>query len=380
MLANQRHLFDLPESVTYLNGAYMSAQLKSVEEIGLESVRKKSRPYEIAANDFFVQKTILKQRFAQLIEVPDPQNIAIIPSVSYGIANAAKNIDFKSGDEIILVDEQFPSNVYSWKRIAREKRVRLKMVKPPQGFIERGKNWNKAIIDAINEKTAVVAMGHIHWADGTLFNLKEIREKTRQVGALLIIDGTQSVGALPFSVKEIEPDALICAGYKWLMGPYSLGVAYYSDTFNDGVPIEENWINRLQSEDFTNLTNYQEEFQPKAERFSAGESSNFILVPMLINAIEQLLEWKPNNIQEYCNHISKSAIGTLRAKGHFIESDEFRAKHLFGVYLAEGSDMETVKKRLMAQNIFVSYRGKAIRVAPHVYNTQEDFTKFLSCF
>ena len=136
-------------------------------------------------------------------------------------------------------------------------------------------------------------MPHIHWADGTLFNLMAIREKTREHDALLIIDGTQSVGALPFSVAKIQPDALICAGYKWLLGPYALGVAWYSDYFNDGEPLEHNWLNRLQSEDFTRLTQYQEKFQDKADRYSVGESSNFILVPMLIRALEQLLQWQP---------------------------------------------------------------------------------------
>jgi selenocysteine lyase/cysteine desulfurase len=124
-------------------------------------------------------------------------------------------------------------------------------------------------------------MGHIHWADGTLFDLVAIRKKAHSLGAKLIIDGTQSVGALPFSVQEIQPDALICAGYKWLMGPYSIGMAYYADSFNDGQPLEYNWINRLNSEDYSQLVNYQDSYKPKADKYSVGESSNFNLPPVV---------------------------------------------------------------------------------------------------
>lgn len=380
MIDSQKHLFSLPDSVTYLNGAYMSPQLKSVETIGIECLKKKGLPHTITPEDFFSQRTILKKRFAELIDAPDYQNIAIIPSASYGIANVANNVKLKSGDEIILVDEQFPSNVYEWKKIAEKQQATIKIIKPPVGFKNRGKGWNEAILNAINPKTAVVAMPHVHWADGTLFDLKNIREKTRQVQSLLVIDGTQSVGALPFSVKEIQPDALVCAGYKWLMGPYSLGVAYYNDSFNDGEPIENNWVSRLHSEDFTQLTQYNDAYQPKADKYSMGESSNFIMVPMLIKAIEQLLEWQPKNIQEYCEKISINVIEQLKAKNYFIEDDAYRANHLFGVYLPDDKDMETIKQRLVERNIYVSYRGKAIRVASSLYNTKADFDAFLSCF
>ena len=156
--------------------------------------------------------------------------------------------------------------------------------------------------------------------------------------------------------------------------------AYYNDTFNDGEPLEYNWINRKNSNDFSQLVNYQDEYDPKADRFSVGESSNFILVPMQIEGINQLLAWGQEAIQEYTHAISKDAISTLRAKGCFIEEDAYRAKHLFGIYLPDAMDMEVIKERFRESGISVGFRGKAIRVAPHVYNTKEDFEKLLECF
>jgi selenocysteine lyase/cysteine desulfurase len=380
MLSCQKELFSLSNDETYLNGAYMSPQLKSVSAVGQENLIKKERPYIIRPEDFFTQREILKNVFAKFIKAENSSSIAIIPSVSYGIANAAKNSAINKGDEIILVDEQFPSNVYTWKELAKEKEAKLILVKAEASNENRAINWNNAILKAINKRTAVVAMAHIHWADGNLFDLKAIREKTLEVGAKLIIDGTQSVGALPFYINEISPDCLVCGGYKWLLGPYSLGLAYYNDSFNEGKPIEHNWINRFESENFRTLVDYQDQFKKGAERYSVGESSNFVLVPMLIKAIEQLQIWTPEKVQQYCHEISKDAIQQLRKLGCFIEDDAYRAKHLFGIYLPSNINLSELQQKLSAQKIHVSFRGNAIRVSPHVYNTKDDFDKFLSCF
>lgn len=380
MIDTQKHLFSLDETVTYINGAYMSPQLKSVEEAGIKALLRKSQPTDISQDDFFTGRTLLKQRFAQLVDAPDYQNCAIIPSVSYGIATVTKNIDLKKGDEILIVDEQFPSNVYAWREKEKTQGAVIHIVSAPETKIGRAQQWNEDILNAINSKTRVVAMGHIHWADGTLFDLASIRKKADSVGAKLIIDGTQSVGALPFSVQEIQPDALICGGYKWLMGPYSIGMAYYADSFNDGQPLEHNWINRKNSEDFSQLVNYQDKYQPKADKYSVGESSNFILVPMQIAGLDQLLAWGQDAIQEYTHHISETAISALRAKGCFIEDEAYRAKHLFGIYLPETMKIEDVKARFRKSNISVGFRGKAIRVSPNLYNTEADFDKLLNCF
>ncbi|WP_062053881.1 aminotransferase class V-fold PLP-dependent enzyme [Aquimarina longa] len=379
-MQHQKHLFDLSNDITYLNGAYMSPQLQSVTEVGLMAVTQKAKPYKITGEDFFTQKEILKQRFATLVGALDYKNMAIIPSVSYGIANAAQNIPIHMGDEILVVDEQFPSNVYIWQEVAQKHGASIKIIKPPVSFKNRGALWNQNILDAITKKTTVVAMPHIHWADGTLFDLKTIRERTKSVDAFLIIDGTQSVGALPFSIDEIAPDALICGGYKWLLGPYSIGMAYYSDAFNEGIPIEQNWMNRYNSEDFTGLTQYENRYKEKAARYSVGESSNFVLTPMLIRAIEQLIEWTPAAIQDYCKRISEEAVEYLKQLGCFIEDDLYRAHHLFGIYLPNHIDLELLKSKLKREDIFVSYRGNAIRVSPNVYNSKIDFDRLTSQF
>ncbi|MCF6212794.1 MAG: aminotransferase class V-fold PLP-dependent enzyme [Flavobacteriaceae bacterium] len=192
----------------------MAPLLNSVGRIGTKSLLQKANPSSISAVDFFSDTKILKQKFAQLIDVADADQIAVIPSVSYGMATVANNISLKAGGEILMIQEQFPSNVYTWQKLAKKNNAKVVFVEAPKLELGRAQLWNESILSAITDKTAVLAMPHCHWADGTLFDLEKIRQKTKEHKALLIIDGTQSVGALPFFVAKIQPDALICAGYK----------------------------------------------------------------------------------------------------------------------------------------------------------------------
>jgi len=371
----QRNKFFLQRKSTYLNCAYMSPLMKKVENAGIQGLKSKRRPYQISPEDFFHESDSLRLAFSELIGNEEPNRIVIIPSVSYGISNVIHNLPFTEG-EIVLAETQFPSNVYPWQRL-EERGCTLRVIHPSDSS-KRGESWNAELLGAINEQTKVVALSHVHWSDGTLFDLKAIRKKLDDVGGLLIIDGTQSVGALPINVKEIRPDALICAGYKWLMGPYSIGLAYYGPYFDQGNPIEENWINRKNSDDFTKLVNYQQEYREDALRYEVGEHSNFILVPMLRQAIKQVNKWSPVHIQQYTQALMSGAVPEMRQMGYSVDKDEFRAHHLFGVRLPEGMSKQNLQNSLKKNRVSVSFRGDAIRVSPHVYNDEMDVRKLLN--
>lgn len=377
MLTCKHSKFTLPRGVTFLNCAYLSPLMKSVEKVGIRALRQKRNPTAIKPVDFFTDSEKLRVEYAKLINVSDPKRIAIVPSVSYGMANVAANLKISRGQHVLVAAEQFPSNYYTWQRACDDAGAEVKVIAPPDTLVNRGKLWNERILEAINNNTRAVALGNLHWADGTRFDLEAIRKRTTDVGALLIIDGTQSVGALPFDVSKIKPDALICCGYKWLMGPYSIGLAYYGEYFNDGRPIEENWINRLNSEDFSALVIYQSAYQPGALRYEVGEHSNFIHVPMMLRAVEQLNRWGIANIQEYCQSLTRPAVEKLREKGFWIEDEQYRSGHLLGVRLPEGLSMDKVRDTFTKNKIFVSIRGNAIRVAPNVYNDENDLRKLV---
>ncbi len=373
----QKHLFSLPDDHHYINCSYLSPLLKRVEEAGIRGIRSKSRPWETTPPDFFEDSNELRTLFSNLIHADDPNSIAIMPSVSYGMATVAKNIDPTRGNTIIVAGEQFPSNVYAWKRFCQENNCSIRMVDPPAEFENRGQQWNRKILDTIDAGTLMVALGNVHWADGTLFDLKKIGQKIRKNDAYLVIDGTQSVGALPFDVREVNPDALICAGYKWLMGPYAMSLGYFGPQLQDGIPLEEGWIVRKNSEKFSGLVDYEDEYQPGAVRFDMGERSNFILVPMMIEALRQISEWNPIHIQQYCEKLTSELVRELPEYGYQIERENWRGHHMFGIRLPDNVSQQQLQQEFGERNIHVSIRGSAVRISPNVYNTGQDIAILL---
>lgn len=375
MLSCQREKFQLPAGSHYLNCAYMSPLLAGVERAGIEGMRRKRYPAGITPSDFFTDVERTRALFARLIGADDPARVAVLPAVSYGIAVAAANIPVGEGQNIVLVEEQFPSNVLTWRRLGGEVGAELRSVEARES--PRGELLNQRLLASIDAGTAVVAVGSVHWTDGTRLDLEEIGARAREVGAAFIIDGTQSVGALPFDVNAVRPDALICAGYKWLLGPYSVALGWFGPRFDGGRPLEETWMAREGSEDFRNLVHYRDEYRPGAHRYDVGGRSNFILLPMVNAALEQLLDWGVAPIRDYCEKLGSGLIGELEELGFTCEAPRWRSPHLFGLQLPEGLDRRRLNEELERRRIHVSLRGSAVRVAPHVYNDVAD-TKALA--
>ena len=383
-LTCQRDAFGLPDNLHYLNCAYMGPLPLASEEAGIRGMRKKLVPISISPPDFYDESDRLRRLFADLVNAEDPRRVAIIPGVSYGVAVAARNLPVEAGQNLVLTHEQFPGNVHAWRRLAGESGAEARFVAPPgaddadpAGEEGRGEAWNHRLLEAIDKHTAVVAVPHVHWTDGTLFDLVEIGRRCRDVGAALVVDGTQSVGALPFDVQSIRPDALITATYKWLLGPYSVGVAYFSERFDDGVPLEETWIGREASEDFQNLVRYRDGYQPGAIRYDVAERSNFALLPVAISSMRLVSEWKAERIQAYLAELTRDMLREAGALGFTVEDERWRGAHLFGLRMPDGIDLLALRDALARRNVIASLRGTALRVAPNVYNEDADMAALL---
>jgi selenocysteine lyase/cysteine desulfurase len=372
--------FSLPEGLHYLNCAYMSPQPRQVEAAGLAALVRKRDPTSIHPSDFFETSDRVRSLFARLIGADEPSRVALVPAASYALSIAARHLvgprTRSRGSNIVLAAEQFPSNAHVWRTRGRRFGAEVRSVAAPEEG-DRGAGWNRRILEAIDSSTSVVALGHVHWTDGTLFRLPEIGARAREVGAALVIDGTQSVGALPFDVSEIRPDLLVCAGYKWLLGPYSTGVAYFGPRFDHAEPLEETWLGREGSDDFRRLTEYRDEYRVGAARFDVGERSNFVLLPMLATALELILEWEVSSIQRYCRELTRRLVAEARDLGYGVEDEEWRGAHLFGIRARGTADQSRLEAELRERRVSVSLRGDAIRVSPHLYNGDEDVEALL---
>ena len=371
MIPNQRHLFDLPADVAYLNIAYTAPLLHAAANAGRDAIQAKQHPWTISSADFFSSIETVRSLFSEIVGC-DSGCVAIIPAVSYGIALAANNLPIENGQSIVVLHDQFPSNVYSWRNAASQKKAVLKTVPRPAD-----NDWTPALMDSIEDDTAVVAVSNCHWTDGTLIDLEKIGEQCRSKGAALVLDGIQSLGALPFSIKRVQPDFLVAGAHKWLLGPYSFGFCYVDPKWHNGKALEENWMNRADSEDFSRLVDYRDSYQNGARRFDMGESSNFILSPIAAAALRQILDWGVENIAETLQAKTDDIADRAEEIGLVVAPKHARAPHLIGV-LKPGGFRKELPNLLAQEKIFVSVRGESIRIAPHLYTTEEDIERLFS--
>ncbi len=378
-LACQRDHFSLPDDFHYLNCAYMGPLPRAAERAGIKGLRAKRFPQAISTADFFEPADELRERFARLIGAPEPNRVATVPSVSYGVSTITRNTPMGPGANVVIMHEQFPGNVYAWRRLVDEKGGELRVVGPPTDG-KRGEGWTDRILDRIDRGTVAVSMGTVHWTDGTRFDVSAVRARTREVGAAFILDGTQSVGAVPIDVAALDPDALVVAGYKWLLGPYSLSLAWFGERYLDGIPLEEPWHGRLNARNFAGLVEYEDAYQPGAIRFDVGQRSNFALIPALSASLELLIQWRPERVAEYTGALMRDALPRLRDLGVWVEDDKWRSPHLFGLGLPADAELDRLKQSLERHRVGVSFRGTSVRVSPNVYNTEEDAAALVRAF
>jgi selenocysteine lyase/cysteine desulfurase len=358
-LTCRREDFEMPPGVTYLNAAYMGVPLRACVEASERALRKP--PWETHPADFFSLPDRARELFGQVIG-GDAGGVAIVPGVSYAIGIAAANLPVAvPGRRVLVLDEQFPSNLYPWQAAGAD----LLVVPRPAGAA-----WTDAVLGLIDERVAVAALPHCHWTDGTILDLERIGDRCREVGTALVIDATQSLGVLPIDVARVRPAMLCSASYKWLLGPYGVTYLWLAPEHRDWQPLEHGWATRAGAEDFTRLVDYTPGRQPGGRGLDAGERSNFVLLPFSIAALEQLLAWQPARTQAYLRALTDLAAREAEARGMQVAPRAARAGHMLGARLARG--VEGLAARLAGEGVHVSQRGSALRIAPHLWCDEAD--------
>ncbi len=371
-IQSTRRLFEIPDDVTYLNCASMAPQLRSVTEAGLGAVRTKASPWTLSGAEWFSASEELRGLAARVLGT-DSDAIALVPAASYGIATAAANLPLASGQTIVILHQQFPSNVYAWYELAKKKGGRVVVAQR-----EPGADWTEALIRAIDDNTAIIAVPQCHWTDGSKVDLERVGQRARAVGAGLVIDASQSLGASPLNLEGVQPDFLTAVGYKWLLGPYGLGYLYVSPKWREsGVPLEQSWIARAGSDDFSRLVDHTDAYRPGARRFDMGESPQFVLAPMAIAALQQVLDWGVERIQQTLSLLTEKIAQLAAEIDYAVLPLEQRSAHLIGIRHACGIPPE-LPQRLQDAKVFVSVRGDSIRIAPYLYNDARDIDRLFA--
>lgn len=366
MIESARHLFDIPEDIHYFNCAYMSPLLKHAEQAGKMGVSAKAQPWQISQTDFFTNSDRARELFASLINAR-AKDIAIIPSVSYGTAIAAQNLPLNEGDKVLVLAEEFPSNLYAWRVQAKARGASVMTVERPVN-----NDWTSAVLYALHDSAIkIVVLPQTHWIDGGQLDLVRIAAARQQYKFALVLDLTQSLGVVGFDVQSVQADFLICATYKWLLGPYSFGFLYVAPKHHAGIPLEYGWINRPAADDFSRLIDYTDEINTDATRFDMGERANMQLTPIAIAGLEQIHRWGQAKIEASLGAYTAELSERLAAHGFVACDSAYRSPHYLSVLHPDGLP-EDLLSLLANEQVYVSKRGDSIRISPHLYNNARD--------
>lgn len=379
-LACQKALFSLDPEECWLDSAYMGPLPDRVRDAGIAAITRRAFPVGITAADFFEPAERVRAMLARLVGA-DAERIAFVTTAASGFALLAHNLRPESGANVVLLADQFPSNVYPWRRW-RGQGVELRMVSAPDAPLRakgaepgRAARWNDAVVAAIDARTMLVSIEQAHWTDGSLFDLARIGARCREVGAVFAVDATQTAGAMPVDIDALGIDALVVHCYKSMLSSYGLGFVVLSERFARGDPLDEGWLVRAGSEDFAGLVDYQDGYAAGMRRYDTSLRSNGMLVDMLGAACELLLEWRPTRVRAYLLDIEAGFVDRIAASGFEVAAPADRAANLFGVRLPPGLAPGAVREALAARRIRVSVRGSAVRVAPHVFNDEADLAR-----
>jgi selenocysteine lyase/cysteine desulfurase len=377
MLPSQRALFDIPRQVCYLNAASWSPLPIATQEAGRIGVARKGRPWLLDQNFPAEQHERARRAAARLINA-DPEDVALIPSVSYGVATAAKLISVPVGSRVLVLANDHSSAVLEWLTRAGPGNFTVDSVPQP----ENG-DWTTAVLAAIAQHgappLALASISSVHWSDGGLIDMDRVAAALRRAGAALLVDATHAIGVIATDVRTLDPDFLVFPTYKWLVGPYGRAFLYVAKRRQEGVPLEQTSYGRrgISSERAVYFSDL--DFAPGARRFDMGERDHFISLEMAAIGMELLAEWGCDAVTARLRMLTARLAEGLGDCGVFVPDATVRAPHILSPAFRNGMPARLIE-RLAAEQVYVAPRVGRMRVSPHVYNDEEDVDRFLATF
>jgi selenocysteine lyase/cysteine desulfurase len=374
MLPSQRALFDIPPEVCFLNAASWSPLPRASQEAGKIGVTRKGQPWKIDAAFPGEQHARARRAAAALINA-DPDDVALISSVSYGVATAAKVLGIPAGSRVLVLQDDHSSPRLEWMTRGPAEGFSVDVVAQP-----RDGDWTAAVLAAIDQPgappLALASISSVHWSDGGLVDLDAVGAALRQHGAALLVDATHSAGVLALDVTALDPDFLVFPTYKWVLGPYGRAFLYVAKRHQGGVPLEQTAFGRRAVA--ADRTPYMADtgFMPDARRFDMGERDHFVSLEMASIGMELVAQWGSAAIIERLAMLTTRIAEALANSGVLVPDTRVRAPHVLSLAFPGGMP-DGLIERLAETNVFVAPRLGRMRISPHVYNDEADIDRFV---
>lgn len=377
MLACQRALFDMPRDVCFFNAASWSPLPRAVQEAGRTAVTRKGQPWKLPGDFASGQHERARKAAAALIGAA-PDDVALIPSVGYGVSTAGKVLPIARGSRVLVLENDHTSPVLEWVGRAGAGGFTVETVKQPADG-----DWTSAVLEAIDRKgampPALASISSVHWSDGGALDIARIGAALKTQGAAFLVDATHDVGVRHIDVKALDPDFLIFPTYKWVLGPYGRAFMYVAKRWQNGVPLEQTAAARkaVSAEDTVYFRDLS--YRDTARRYDMGERDHFISLEMAAIGMEMMAGWGNEAISGRLSMLTARLADGLGNLGVGLPDAKLRAPHILSVAFPRGMDPDLPRK-LAAENVHAAPRLGRLRVSPHVYNDEQDVDRFVDVF
>ena len=375
MLASQRHLFDMPRDIAYLNAAAWSPLPLATQEAARSAVGRKGQPWKLGGDFADAQHERARAAAARLIGA-DAGDVALVSSVGYGVAIAGKVFAPAKGSRVLVLENDHTSPVLEWMSRAEAQGFTIETVRQP----ETG-DWTGAVLAAIDRPGApplsLASISSVHWSDGGLIDVDRVQAALKRQGAAFLIDATHGVGVLATDVKRLDPDFLIFPAYKWVLGPYGRAFVYVAKRHQGGVPLEQTAFGRRDVKAENPVYFADTRYQPDARRYDMGERDHFISMEMASIGMEMMAVWGAGAVVERLAALTRRIAEGVSGLPISVMDERLRAPHILSLGFPEGMPANLVA-RLAADNVYAAPRLGRLRISPHVYNDEADCDRLIA--
>ncbi len=359
-----RALFALPPGTLYLDSAAQGPRLQAVLDAGHAALEAGIAPWRLSFTAWETSIETLRACAADTLFDGDADGLAMVPSAAYGLATAAHNLPLAAGDAVLVLDGQFPSNLLVWQQ--RCAAVGARVIAATR---RDGQDWTAAVFDALDAgpRVRIVALPNAHWSDGALIDLDRIAPRVRDRGAALVLDLSQSLGALPVDLARWHPDFIVSVGHKWLLGATGLAWLWASPRWRrDGAPIEQHWSARAADDDWHFPIAAPPPYRDGARRFDAGGVTDPSRLAMSQAGLSQLQSWGVANVSRQLGALTAALDAALDAQGLSSWKTPGHAPHLTALRPPAAS-LDAVSAAFAREGIVCTRRHGVFRLAPHLH-------------
>lgn len=375
MLPSQREHFEMPREICFLNAASYSPLPRKTLEAGRAAVGRKGQPWKVPSGFASALYERTRAAAARLINAA-PDDVALISSVGYGVATAAKLLTIPRGSRVLVLENDHSSPVLEWQARAEAQGFAVETVRQPENS-----DWTSAVLAAIERPGApplsLASISSVHWSDGGLIDVEKVAASLKKQGAMFLIDATHGVGVLAMDVKTLDPDFLIFPTYKWLLGPYGRAFIYVAPRHQDGIPLEQTAYGRRNINSEREVYFADVSYVTNARRFDMGERDYFISIEMAAISMEMMAEWGAGAVVQRLNMLTERIAAGLQNAGVRVADAKFRAPHILSLSFSGGMPAGLVEA-LASEGVHVAPRLGRMRISPHVYNDEADADRFVA--